>query len=143
MPAVPRTSVIARDQFLSFEIDMDLQIVHASSVPACLTKHPKDLFSPEGVELLERTWAQDCDGVSALSFSALELAIGAAGESNLVNGILQVVQTQAGGRLLLLNCAVPPGLTITPRGSLVGSLLALPDIQHPERALDDPDYADY
>ena len=69
----PLQTSAVEDRFLSLLIDMDLQIVQASSQLLCLGKHPASLFSVAGVELLEQSWREMDTGSSALSFSALEI----------------------------------------------------------------------
>ena len=115
--APPQTGAVAEDRFLSLLIDMDLQIVQASSQLFCLGKHPATLFSAAGVELLERSWREMETGSSALSFSALEIRLDTADACDLISGRLQAVQSTSGSRNLLLVCMAPLSLRMTPEGS--------------------------
>ncbi|CAE7214625.1 unnamed protein product [Symbiodinium sp. KB8] len=115
--APPQTGAVAEDRFLSLLIDMDLQIVQASSKLFCLGKHPATLFSAAGVELLERSWHEMETGSSALSFSALEIRLDTADACDLISGRLQAVQSTSGSRNLLLVCMAPLSLRMTPEGS--------------------------
>ncbi|CAE7485547.1 unnamed protein product [Symbiodinium sp. CCMP2592] len=125
-PAAPlQTGALAEDRFLSILIDMDLQIVQASSLLPCLGKHPASLFSAAGVELLERSWREMDTGSSALSFSALEIRLDAADACHLVSGTLQLVQSTSGSRNLLLVCIAPLSVRMAPNCEVEADVVSL------------------
>ena len=86
------TSFIANDKFLSLQIDMELQVVHASSEASCVGKNLTEQLSSSGLAFLERTWVEAKEEDVALSFAALELRLGPPGDRDrtVFNGTLQV-----------------------------------------------------
>ena len=50
-----QTSFVAKDKFLSLQVDMELQVIHASSKPSCVGKRLVEQLSSSGLALLERT----------------------------------------------------------------------------------------
>lgn len=101
--------VVADEKYLSLLIDMDLQVIHASSQPDFLGKRPADFFPTAEIELLERYMAEVRKGNFALSFSTLEIHLGSQvqlPELLTVNGTIQVVQA-SGARYFLMVCEIP------------------------------------
>jgi len=118
--------VVADERYLSLLIDMDLQLIHASSQPAFLGKRPADFFATAEIELLESYTADLRKGSSALSFSALEIHLGGCSGSQVdlpelltVNGTIQIVQA-SGARYFLMVCEIPLVSFTTPGGGISG-----------------------
>ena len=99
-------------KFLSLLVDVDLQVVHTSSSFAYLGRHPAELFSTTGMQLLDRALAE-VSFETPISLSALEFRLGSHYE--VVSATVQLVQNPAVRSYLILVCA-PSGL-MPPKGS--------------------------
>ena len=110
------SNAIEHKRLVSLQIDMERMTIPAASKQAFVGRKLTDVFSESGLEVLHKAWAdarkEQAQG-KVVSFHALEVRLNDSVQ-DFVDGILEVVVTEAGELSLMMRYLITPKMAASP-----------------------------